>query len=190
MDTNIIPSEHMDRWKSKFNSLNTPNQIGLGLMVNWAREASCSQDHKLIANCLSFMDSKAQVSITTLTPNILYYLPTPYHFVEHKIRDHSHETLMHIHNTRPVDHKDHSDVKDSDISVYSSPIQNIEYEVEGSHSFISTTHNPSTDIAGKYKKDDILNSPSPSQEAVQGVEVVVGENFKINSMEIDRNPLE
>lgn len=69
MDTNLIPSKRADRWKLKFNSLNIPNQIGL---VDWAREAGCAQNHNLIANCLSFMDSEAQVSSVILTPNILY----------------------------------------------------------------------------------------------------------------------
>lgn len=76
MDIDMIPSEHVDRWKLKFRSLNIPKKIGFGLVVDWAREAGCSHDHKLIANCLDFMDSQAQVSSANPPPNILYYLPT------------------------------------------------------------------------------------------------------------------
>lgn len=66
--------------------LNIPNQLGLSLVVDWAREADCSHDHKLIANCLDFLDSEDQVSSANLSPNILYYLPTFYHFEAQRIK--------------------------------------------------------------------------------------------------------
>lgn len=188
MDTNLILAKHVDRWKLKFGSLNIPKQIGLGLVLDWARETGCSQDYKLIATCLNFMESEAQVSIATLTPNILNYLPTLYHFVAQKIKEQSQESLMHIYNNRQEDQKDYSDIKDSDVSVYSSPIQNIDSEVEGNHSFISTSHNPFNDIAGKSKKDEFHNSPSPSWETARGIDVIAGENIEtIMSMEIDKD---
>lgn len=74
VDTSLIPSKYVERWKSKFNSLNIPT-LWLGLVVDWAREeAGCSQDHHLIANCLNFIDSEAHVSISTLSqiPYITY----------------------------------------------------------------------------------------------------------------------
>lgn len=67
-DTDMILSEHVDRWKLKFRSLNIPKQLGLSLVIDWAREADSSHDHKLIANCLDFLDLEAQVSSANLSP--------------------------------------------------------------------------------------------------------------------------
>lgn len=89
----MIPSEHVDRWKLKFRSLNIPKQLGLSLVVDWAREADCSHDHKLIANCLEFLDSEAQVSSTNFSQNILYYLPNFCHFAAQRINKRAKDSL-------------------------------------------------------------------------------------------------
>lgn len=34
----------------------------LSLLISWAQDMGCTQDHKLISNCLDFRDSKSQVS--------------------------------------------------------------------------------------------------------------------------------
>lgn len=41
----------------------------------------CTQEHELIANCLDFVNTEAQVSIENLSPNLFFYLPTFYHFL-------------------------------------------------------------------------------------------------------------
>lgn len=133
MDTDMILSEHVDRWKLKFRSLNIPKQIGLSLVVDWAREAGCSHDHKLIANCLDFMDSEAQVSSANISLNILYYLPTFYYFVAHRISKQAKDSPNQMYSNQQEDQKDYSDVKGSDASVYSSPVQNVDSGVEGNH---------------------------------------------------------
>lgn len=53
-----------------------PKQLWLGLIVDWVHETVYSPDQPLIANCLGFMGSEAQVLISKLSPNILFtYLP-------------------------------------------------------------------------------------------------------------------
>lgn len=44
------------------------------------------EDHQLIANFMDFVNSKAQVSFDNLSPNLLYYLPTSYHFLVSKLK--------------------------------------------------------------------------------------------------------
>lgn len=66
----------------KICSINLPFQkINSLLLVDWAQEMSRSQDHLLISNCLDFVDPGAQVSITKLSPHLMSYLSTFYHFI-------------------------------------------------------------------------------------------------------------
>lgn len=37
------------------------------LLVDWAQEMGCTEDHQLISNCLDFVDTGAQVSLTNLS---------------------------------------------------------------------------------------------------------------------------
>lgn len=37
------------------------------LLVDWAQEMGCTEDHQLISNCLDFVDTRAQVSLTNLS---------------------------------------------------------------------------------------------------------------------------
>lgn len=178
--TDIIPSEHVDRWKLKFRSLNIPKQLCLSLVVDWAREADCSHDHKFIANCLHFLDSEAQVSSTNLSPNILYYLPTCYRFVTQRINNQDKDSLNPRQSNPQEDPKDYSEVKGSDASVYSSPIQNVDSDVEGSHSFISSSFNPLSILAGHSKKEETHNSPTLSRETTKDNEIIVGTNLDIH----------
>lgn len=142
----MIPSKHVDRQKLKFRSLNIPKQLGLSLVVDWAREADCSHDHKFIANFLDFFDSEAQVSFANLSPNILNNLPTYYHFAAQRINKQAKDSLNLRYSNQQEDQKDYSDA-----SVYSSPIQNVDSDVEGSHSFISSSFNPLSILAGHSK---------------------------------------
>lgn len=47
----------------------------------------CSNNHKLIANHLYFLDAETQVSSIHLNPNSLYYLHTLFRFLETKVND-------------------------------------------------------------------------------------------------------
>lgn len=44
----------------EINSLFIPKHLYLGYLVDWARELGCAHDELLIANCLDFIDAKAQ----------------------------------------------------------------------------------------------------------------------------------
>lgn len=39
---------HISRWKKNFNELNIPKNDYLSLLVDWAQQAECTHDHKLI----------------------------------------------------------------------------------------------------------------------------------------------
>lgn len=56
-----ILTEHVTRWKLNFNSLCIPKHLGFGLHCGLGRELGCAHDSFLLANCLDFIDSKAQV---------------------------------------------------------------------------------------------------------------------------------
>lgn len=73
-------------WKNNFRNLSISKENYFGLLVEWAREMGCSQDHQLIANCLNFVDSEAHVSLDNLSPSLFYYLPTFYHFLVGKLK--------------------------------------------------------------------------------------------------------
>lgn len=51
----------------------------LGHVIYWVREIDCTHDHKCLANCLDFIDLEAQISLTNLIPNSIYYLLTLFH---------------------------------------------------------------------------------------------------------------
>lgn len=76
----FITEDDVARQKKKFNNISLPKQSYSDQVVDSAQEMVFSLDHALIANCLDFMDSEAQVSTTKLSLNLLYYLPTLYFF--------------------------------------------------------------------------------------------------------------
>lgn len=43
-----------------------------------------SQDHKLIADSLDFLDAEAQVRASKSSPNTMFYLPSVFHFLASK----------------------------------------------------------------------------------------------------------
>lgn len=51
-------ASHITRRKENFNSHNIPTQEYLSSVASWAQEMGCTKDHKLISNCLDFVDSK------------------------------------------------------------------------------------------------------------------------------------
>lgn len=69
-----------------FNSLHIPTHLALADIVIWGQELRCAQDHYLITNYFGFIDYEAEVSPSKLSPNILYYLPTFFHFLVKKSR--------------------------------------------------------------------------------------------------------
>lgn len=60
----ISSTEQESRRKHNFKTLNIPKHLCLGYVVDWAQE-DCEDDHKLIANCLDFLDEEARVNILT-----------------------------------------------------------------------------------------------------------------------------
>lgn len=58
----------------------------LAHVVEWAYAMGCSNDHKLIANCLDFLDIEVHISSIHLGPKNLYYLPSLFHFWENKAK--------------------------------------------------------------------------------------------------------
>lgn len=71
--------------EKEFKSVNYFETSVFGLPVDCARELGCARDHLLIANCLDFTDVEAQVTLSNLSPNILYYLPTFFHFFSKQV---------------------------------------------------------------------------------------------------------
>lgn len=67
--------------EGKFNNLNITKQDYFSLLVNWVQVAGCTQDHKLMSNCLDLIESNAQVTVNDLAPNMCQYLPDLYHFL-------------------------------------------------------------------------------------------------------------
>lgn len=86
LDSNTISAEHVAKGKKNFNSLLILKILCLGYVVDWGGELGRAHDHQLIANCLYFLDSEAQVTISTLRPNILFYFPTLFHFIANKAK--------------------------------------------------------------------------------------------------------
>lgn len=80
-DFNLVDEEYIARWKDNFNNLNIPKKDYFSLLIRWAQKVGCTHDHKLISNCLDFIDSKAQVHVSGLSPNLYHYLPSLYHFL-------------------------------------------------------------------------------------------------------------
>lgn len=79
--------DHVAYWKAAFDSLVVPKHKCLTHVVGWARTLGCSNDHKLIASCLNFLDVEVQVSTMYLRPNSLFYLRSLWHFLEKKSKD-------------------------------------------------------------------------------------------------------
>lgn len=102
-----------------------------------AEEASCTHDHQLIANCLDFIDSEAQVRTSNLSPGMFFYLPTLFHFIvnsskETQYKDHSNQNMV------TPSAKPHVSVeKELDNSAFESPMLDPNSKEEGSQSITS-----------------------------------------------------
>lgn len=64
-----------------------PNKLNAHTTTNWS------------SNCLEFIDLKAQICIPDLSPNLLYHLPTLYHFL-----------VDHLKNSHDPEHPEHTDL--------------------------------------------------------------------------------
>lgn len=68
----------IDLFGLQFLSTSIWPHYGLSLCIGSSRY------HKLIADCLDFLDVEAKVNTLKLGPNSLFYLPSLFHFLENK----------------------------------------------------------------------------------------------------------
>lgn len=128
---------HVSRRKENFRTLSIPKQDYFSLLLDWAREMGCTQDHQPISNYLAFVDIEAQVRLHKLIPNLFYYLSTFYHFLVSKIKKaYSNEPFERIINSTPS--KNHlSERKGKNPSKYASLAFDQDNMNEDSQSIIS-----------------------------------------------------
>lgn len=157
--TDSVPIDYVECWKSNFNTLRSPNFGPYGWLGPW----DWLWSGLLIANCLDFLNVEAQVSISNLSPSILFYLPTLYYFVVTKTKDQNQEGLsaQAVHDR--YNDKQPSDIQETEASVYSSFIQHQDTEVEGTLSFTSNTRLFQGKVVVSVKATSI---PSPSHSQV------------------------
>lgn len=77
MDNQHVESSRVSRWKDKFKNFNILKKEYLSLLVSWAQEMGCTQNNKLISNCLDFIDSKAQV-VSLISAQISFIIFPPF----------------------------------------------------------------------------------------------------------------
>lgn len=85
----------------------------------------CTQDHKLISNCLDFIDSKAKVSYNGLSPNLCYYLPSLYHYL-----------VNHLKKTHTLNVPQHTN------QCYTSKLLNSSDKEKSAPDYLSPDHEP------------------------------------------------
>lgn len=151
-------------------------------MVDCAQQVGCSHDHQLIANCLDFLDTEAQVNLFGFSPNILFFLSTLFHFIVNQTKESQPECIHGFTMNVASNGKQASDRKDYIASVYSSLAQNHETDGEAS---LSITSNIRKFIEGKVDISAKNSLPSNSKSLDIDHFVDVTEEMDANPSTID-----
>lgn len=111
------------------------------MLVSWAQQVGYIHDHKMISNCLDFIDSKAQVNASDLSPNLCHYVPTLYHYLVKHLKDFAspkgHEPGI---NRNPIKPQSSAN-REKSISGYHSPDHEHQSANDGALSIISNNRN-------------------------------------------------